>query len=161
MEFGGANSVSESEKRAVIANKSKFIIAHSSTGYLQGLEEVLKDPSIQLQLRDTQFARETLIFDEFQRTLNADDDRAWYGPSEVVKAAELGAVKYLMITDTLFRSDDLSVRKHYIDLGEQVKQTGGEVLIFSSLHELGEQLNQLTGVAVLLTYPVPDLDDEE
>lgn len=160
-ETSASTSSASTPASVLLANKSKFIVVHSSTGYLQGLEEVLKDASIQSQLRDTQFAREAIIFDEFQRTLNNDDDKAWYGPTEVTKAVEMGAVKYLLITDTLFRSDDLAIRKHYIDLGEQVKQTGGEVLIFSSLHESGEQLNQLTGVAVLLNYPVADLDDEE
>lgn len=149
------------DNKVVFQNKSKFIVVHSSTGYLQGLEEALKDPSIQSQLRDTQFAQEALIFEEFQHVLNADDDKAWYGPTEAAKAVELGAVKYLMITDTLFRSDDISVRKHYIKMSEDVKQNGGQVLIFSSLHESGEQLNQLTGVAVLLNYPVADLDEDE
>ncbi|KAL7666628.1 Protein DOM34 [[Candida] zeylanoides] len=155
-EGGGAAAAA-----AILANKAKFVVAHSSTGYLQGLEEAMREPSLQARLRDTQFAREAAVFDEFERTLNADDDRAWYGPREAARAAELGAVKYLMITDTLFRSDDVGVRRHYIRLAEQVRRTGGEVLVFSSLHESGEQLNQLTGVAVLLSYPVADLDEEE
>ena len=155
------NQAIQEENKLVIQNKSKFMVVHSSTGYLQGLEEILKDPSIQKQLSNTKFAREGAIFEEFQRVLNNDDDRAWYGPLEATKAVELGAIKYFMITDTLFRSDDIAVRKHYIKLTEEVKRQGGEVLIFSSLHESGEQLDQLTGVAVLLNYPVADLDEDE
>lgn len=154
------NAVKEDDK-AILKNKSKFVVCHSSTGYLQGLEEVLKDKSVQKRLNDTKFAREVLIFEEFQKSLNDDDDKAWYGPAEVRKAVELGSVKYFLITDTLFRSDDIAVRKHYIQLTEDVKNQGGEVLIFSSLHESGEQLDQLTGVAVITKYPVPDLDEEE
>lgn len=33
--------------------------------------------------------------------------------------------------------------------------------MFSSLHESGIQLDQLTGIAALLKYPVPDLDDSD
>lgn len=149
------------DNKLIMKNKSKFLVVHSSTGYLQGLEEVLKDPSVQKRLNDTKYAREVNIFDEFQKSLNDDDDKAWYGPSEVAKAVEIGAVKYLLLTDTLFRSDDISVRKHYIKLSDEVKSQGGEVLIFSSLHESGEQLDQLTGVASILKYPVADLDEEE
>lgn len=149
------------DNKLIMKNKSKFLVVHSSTGYLQGLEEVLKDPSVQKRLNDTKYAREVNIFDEFQKSLNEDDDKAWYGPSEVAKAVEIGAVKYLLLTDTLFRSDDISVRKHYIKLSDEVKSQGGEVLIFSSLHESGEQLDQLTGVASILKYPVADLDEEE
>lgn len=142
------------ENKQVIQNKTKFIIAHSLTGYLQGLEEVLRDSKVQSQLLDTKYAREALVFEEFQRVLNDDDGRAWYGPEECEKAVEMGAVKYLLLTDTLFRSDDIQTRKHYIKLAEDVKTTGGEALIFSSLHELGKQLDMLTGAAVLLNYPV-------
>ncbi|GME75996.1 unnamed protein product [[Candida] boidinii] len=64
-----------------------------------------------------------------------------------------------MITDTLFKSDDIPKRKKFIKLADKVKEDGGDVIIFSSLHDSGEQLNQLTGVAVILNYPVPDLED--
>lgn len=142
------------ENKTVIQNKSKFIIAHSLTGYLQGLEEVLRDGKVQSKLLDTKFAREAMVFEEFQRVLNEDDGRAWYGPEECTKAVEMGAVRYLLLTDTLFRSDDINTRKHYIKMSEDVRATGGEPLIFSSLHELGKQLDMLTGEAVLLNYPV-------
>lgn len=150
------------DNKAVIKNKSKFLVVHSSTGYLQGLEEVLKDPSVQRSLNDTKFAREAAVFEEFQKVLNEDDDRAWYGPKEVAKAVEMGAVKYLLLTDSLFRSDDIAVRKHYISLSDDTKSQGGEVFIFSTLHDSGEQLDQLTGAAVLLKYPLDlESDDEE
>lgn len=146
------------DNKSVLKNKSKFIVAHLSTGYLQGLEEVLKDPSVQRMLTDTKFAKEAAVFEEFQRVLNEDDGRAWYGPDEVATAVDMGAVRHLMLTDALFRSDDIAVRKHYIALSDSVKANGGQVHIFSSLHDSGEQLSQLTGVAALLRYPV-DLDD--
>lgn len=45
---------------------------------------------------------------------------------------------------------------------DQVKSFGGSVVIFSSLHESGRQLNGLGGVAALLTYPLDlDLVEEE
>lgn len=147
------------DNKTILKNKSKFLVVHSSTGYLQGLEEVLKDPTVQKNLTDTKFAKEAAIFDEFQKVLNLDDGRAWYGPKETAKAVEMGAVKSLLLTDALFRSDDIAVRKHYISLSDQVKAQGGDVYIFSTLHESGEQLNQLTGSAVLLKYPL-DLEED-
>ena len=35
----------------------------------------------------------------------------------------------------------------------------GEVRILSSLHESGQYLDRLTGVAALLRFPMPELDD--
>lgn len=36
-------------------------------------------------------------------------------------------------------------------------------MIFSSIHESGKQLDQLTGVAAILKFPLPEIesDDEE
>jgi protein pelota len=67
----------------------------------------------------------------------------------VQKAAEQGAVSTLMITDTLFRSNDVALRKKYIALVELTESNGGTVLQFSSLHTSGEQLSQLTGICEL------------
>lgn len=146
--------------KALQLNKSKFVITHSSTGYLQGLEEVLKSPDVQKKLSDTKFAKDVLVLDEFFKRLNDDDGRAWYGPQECSKAIAMGAVKNLLITDTLFRSDDLNQRQKYIELSDIVRSTGGEVNIFSTLHDSGKQIDQVTGVAVILNYPIPDLDED-
>ena len=97
---------------------------------------------------------------QLQRALNDDDGRAWYGLEEITKALNMDAVRYLMVSDALFRSDDIEERRHYIDLTEQAKPRCQGVH-FSSLHESGEQLNQLTGIAALLKYPIPDLDDSD
>jgi len=145
----------------ILDNKNKILVTHSSTGYLQGLEEVLADPQLQKKLSDTKFLEESEALLRFQRALNDDDGRAWYGLEEITKALNLDAVRYLMVSDELFRSDDIETRKQYIDLTERAKQMGAKVYIFSSLHELGIQLNQLTGVAALLKYPIPDLDDSD
>jgi protein pelota len=44
---------------------------------------------------------------------------------------------------------------------EEVKKGGGEVLIFSSIHESGKQLDQLTGVAAILSFPMPDIESDD
>jgi protein pelota len=44
---------------------------------------------------------------------------------------------------------------------ESVRSRGGESLIFSSMHESGQQLNLLTGIAAILTYPLEIVEMEE
>lgn len=151
----------KNDDKILFKNKSKFVVSSCSSGYLQGLQEALKDPTLQRQLADTKYAKEIQVFEEFEKNLNEDNDKSWYGVSECEKAIDLGAVKYLLITDSLFRNDDIQTRKFFIDLTDKVRYSNGEVFIFSSLHESGEQLDALTGVACVLNYPVPDLDEEE
>jgi len=62
--------------------------------------------------------------------------------------------RLLQSLTVLFRASDPKERKKYVELVEAVRNKGAEVLIFSSMHESGQQLNQLTGVAAILTFPL-------
>lgn len=148
------------KNKTILANTSKILVAHCSTGYLQGITEVLKNPAYASKLRDAKNSKEAVILDEFLQHLNDDDYKAWYGEAEITKACELGAIDTLLITDTLLRSDDINIRKKSLSLISRVEQSGGKVFIFSSLHDSGEELDKLTGLACILKYPLPDLDED-
>ncbi|KAG8936748.1 Translation factor pelota [Tulasnella sp. 418] len=105
-------------------------------------------------MKETKFAREGIMLDKFFKMLANDELRAWYGPDHVQLASDRGAIGTLLIADELFRSSDVVQRKKYVALVDDVRSKGGEVLIFSSMHESGQQLNQLTGIAAILTFPL-------
>ncbi|RCH84293.1 hypothetical protein CU098_004607, partial [Rhizopus stolonifer] len=147
--------------KTVLENKSKFILIHCSSGHKHALTEVMQDPSVQAKLADTKAAREVQALDKFYEMMNMDPDRAFYGYDHVAKANDRGAVGTLLVTDELFRSADITTRKKYVALVEQVRAQNGQVYVFSSMHPSGEQLNQLTGVAAILTFPIPDIDELE
>lgn len=156
------NQYAEEERnKTIMDNKSMFLIAHCSTGYLQGISEVLKNPLYASKLSDTKYAKDAVIMDEFMDHLNKDDFKAWYGEAEVEKASEMGAIKYLLITDTMLHNDDIKKRKKFLELLGKVEQNGGKGVVFSTLHSLGEELDRMTGVACILNYPLPELDEEE
>jgi protein pelota len=144
----------------LIENRSKVVLAHSSSGHKHALSEILQDATIQAKLSDTKYAREVEALSQFYKTLSADSAKAFYGYEYVEKAAEFGAVETLMVSDALFRSADIQERKKYIRLVDQVRQLGAKVLIFSSLHTSGEQLTQLTGIAAILHYGMPELEEQ-
>lgn len=164
--------------------------------------------------------------------------RAWYGEGHVLKAAERGAISKLLVSDELFRyvapralvlclsvswapdrhcspaarpnsAPSVARRRMFVKLVEDVKAYGGEVLMFSSMHESGQresrwhfnpwtrrrlraapgcgraaafhpvlarqsaltgslapspaELNQLTGIAALLSFPldIEVIEEEE
>ncbi|GFP90999.1 protein pelota 1 [Phtheirospermum japonicum] len=78
--------------------------------------------------------------------LELDPERACYGPKHVEVAHERMAVQTLLITDELFRSADIPTRQKYVNLVDSVKAS---------------ELTQLTGVAAILRFPLPDLEDIE
>uniref|UniRef100_A0A7E4W5V8 ERF1_1 domain-containing protein n=1 Tax=Panagrellus redivivus TaxID=6233 RepID=A0A7E4W5V8_PANRE len=104
---------------------------------------------------------ETAALGKFMDLFNNDPSRAFYGDKHVFMANEHNAIDTLMISDTLFRSNDNEKRKEYIQFVDNVKKTNAKVLIFSSLHESGRQLNMMTGIAAILRYPLPELEDED
>jgi len=142
--------------------RRRFLKIHCNSPHLHSLMEVLRSPEVSAQLKDTKFAREGQLLDRFLRMLNTDELRAWYGEQHVSLAVERGAVGTLLISDGLFRNADPKRRKKFVQLVEDVRKTGGEAAIFSSMHESGRQLNGLTGIAAILTYPLDvELVEEE
>ena len=150
----------KTENRTLFDHKSKIVLAHASSGHKHALGEILQDPGIQQQLATTKYAQEVQSLAQFYKILGEDPCKAFYGYDYVIKAAEQGAIHTLMMTDDLFRSHDVKERKKYIQLVELVKSFGGQALIFSSLHTSGEQLVQLTGIAAILNFPMPDLEEQ-
>jgi protein pelota len=54
---------------------------------------------------------------------------------------------------------DKQTRMQWVAVVEAVKDANGTVHIFSSMHVSGEQLQQLSGVAALLRFPLPEIED--
>uniref|UniRef100_A0AC34Q5B5 Protein pelota homolog n=1 Tax=Panagrolaimus sp. JU765 TaxID=591449 RepID=A0AC34Q5B5_9BILA len=150
-------------KRFSSTDKSKFLTIHASSGFKHALKEILADPAVMSRLADTKAQAEIKVLNQFLELLNIDSSRAFYGFKHVSQANEKCAIDTLMLSDALFRSTDVIQRKQYIELVESVKNKGGTVLIFSSMHVSGEQLNQITGVAAILRFSLPEIenDDEE
>ncbi|KAK9817970.1 hypothetical protein WJX72_005116 [[Myrmecia] bisecta] len=147
--------------RPLILNKQKVVLAPASTAYKHSLKEVLANPGIAAQIKDTKAAREVQVLQDFYAMLANDSARAFYGPGHVQAAHELGAIQTLLISDSLFRINDVGKRRKYVALVDEVQEGGGEALVFSGMHVSGEQLNQLTGIAAILRFPLPDLEDQE
>eukprot|EP01087_Luapelamoeba_hula_P014034 TRINITY_DN4051_c0_g1_i1.p1 TRINITY_DN4051_c0_g1~~TRINITY_DN4051_c0_g1_i1.p1 ORF type:complete len:460 (-),score=122.06 TRINITY_DN4051_c0_g1_i1:26-1405(-) len=146
--------------KSIKDNKGKFILAHSSSGEKHALNEVLADPSLVDRLSETKAAGEVDALNRFYAMLRTEPDRAFYGLADVMQAQEKLAIQDLLLTDELFRSADIAKRRKYIELTESVKSSGGNALIFSTLHVSGEQLKQLGGIAAILRFPLPEIDEE-
>lgn len=162
-----ANAKTDKSLLDLIKRKA-FVVVHSSSGHLHSLNEVLKSSEVMARLKDTKYARETALMDDFFALLRNDDGRAWYGPRECETAVEKGAVGkgggVLMISNALFRSQDVATRRRWVKLVDQVREVeGGEVRVLSSDHESGKRLEGLGGIATILTFPIEDMEevDEE
>lgn len=144
-----------------------LVVVHSASGYTNSLSEVLQSPAVKTILADTKYARETKLMDDFLEQLRKETNKATYGPREVEHAVEQGAVGrgggVLIVSNRLFRSQDIAERKRWVSLVDRVRDVeGGDVRILSSDHESGKRLEGLGGIAALLTFPLiePDFDSD-
>nr|CAG4651871.1 EOG090X07BV [Triops cancriformis] len=134
----------KTDNRVLLDNKPKFIY-----------------PAIASRLADTKAAAEVRALETFYGLLQNEPNRAFYGVKHVELANESEAIDTLLISDNLFRSQNLNERKRYVALVDGVRNSGGTVRIFSSLHVSGEQLALLSGVAAMLRFPMPELEEED
>ncbi|XP_068660995.1 protein PELOTA 1 [Aristolochia californica] len=147
--------------RSIIENKSHIVLSHATSGYKHSLKDVLDAPHVMNLIKDTKAAQEVRTLKDFFNMLSSDPDRACYGPKHVEVANERMAIQTLLITDDQFRNSNTETRQKYVDLLKSVKALGGSAHVFSTMHASGEQLAQLTGIAAILRFPLPDLDDIE
>nr|XP_033802339.1 protein pelota homolog isoform X2 [Geotrypetes seraphini] len=127
------------DNKLLLENRSKFVQVHSSSGHKYSLKEVLSDPSVTSRLADTKAAGEVKVLEDFYKMLQQEPDRAFYGIKHVEKANEALAIDTLLISDDLFRHQDIPTRSRYVRLVDSVRDNAGTVRIFSSLHVSGER----------------------
>ncbi|KAL6337297.1 hypothetical protein AAG906_036611 [Vitis piasezkii] len=140
-------------------NKERVVVVNTSGKAT--LKAVLQEPEVMKLIRGKNGAVEITAWKDLCDMLSNDSSRACYGSKSVEKANELMAIDTLFISDELYRSANHGSRHKYTDLVKSVKKAGGKALVYSHNHVMGEQLGQLTGIAAILRFPLPDLDDME
>jgi protein pelota len=120
----------------------------------RGVHEVLKRGAVEDVQKETRIAEESDYIDELMDRI-ADGSKAAYGPEEVEKAAEYGAIEQLLVLDSDLREQRAGEGDWDIDVDhviETTEQKGGDVTVFSSEFDPGQQLSNLGGIAALLRY---------
>lgn len=103
-------------------------------------------------LKKLRIAEETEVVEEVLRRLGKDEGTVAYGFEQVKRAAALGAVERLVLTDKLLRESDDDKRLLLEEVMETVEKKGGITTVVSGEHEAGNQLSGLGGVAALLRF---------
>ena len=124
----------------------------------RGVHEVLARGTLDDVREKTRIAEEARLIDELTDRI-AEGAKAAYGPEQVAKAAEFGAVEELLVVDQRLRIERGSVPDAESEWDEDVdeivrnvERQGGEVTVFSSEFEPGQRLKNLGGIAALLRY---------
>ena len=124
------------------------IIESTGSGGRVGIHEVLKKGTVEKLTVENRVASEMGAVNNFLEEIAKNSSKVTYGIKQTSDAINLGAVDKLLVLDNVVAKDNLS---QLMDMVENMK---GEVMIISSQHEGGKQLESLGGIAAVLRYPI-------
>ena len=134
------------EKHKDLAKKS--IIESTGSGGRVGISEVLKKGTVEKLTSENRVAIEMGAIEKLLTQIGKNSSKIVYGLKETKNAINLGAVSELLVLDTKVASENMG------DLMDMVENMKGEVMVISSEHDGGKQLESLGGMAAILRYEI-------
>ena len=125
---------------------SKSIIESTGTGGRVGIHEVLKKGTVEKLTVENRVASEMGAINGLLEEIAQNSSKVAYGLDETTDAINLGAVERLFILDKMVATNNLG---HQMDM---VENMNGDVMVISSEHDGGKQLESLGGIAAILRY---------
>ena len=126
----------------------KVIVENTGTGGRVGIGEVLKKGTVEKITAENRISHEMMNIEEVLKEIAKSSDKVVYGKNETINAANAGAVEKLLILDKLISNRDVEKAMNIVE------DMNGEIMIISSEHDGGKQLESLGAIAALLRYPV-------
>ncbi len=124
------------------------IVEATGSGGRNGISEVLKKGTVEKLTAENRVALEMGAVNNLLTQIAKNSSKIAYGLKETKNAINLGAVSELLILDTKVASEDMG------DAMDMVENMKGEVMVVSSEHEGGKQLESLGGMAAILRYEI-------
>ena len=134
------------DKHSDLAKMS--IVEPTGSGGRNGISEVLKKGTVEKLTSENRVAQEMGAINKLLTEIGKNSSKIAYGVKETQNAINLGAVEQLLILDTKVASENMG---EAMDMVENMK---GDVMVISSEHEGGKQLESLGGMAAILRYQI-------
>ena len=100
------------------------------------------------KIEGTRYATESKLIVKFWEELDENPDKVHFGFKAVSKCLKRNNIDCFLVSDAKLRSSDVLERAKFIKMMDSVRRINGcRYYIFSSLHESGESLDSLGGVA--------------
>ena len=125
----------------------KLYVYHTGQSGMVGINELMKAGMGADILRESSVGAEIEAVEQLMTEI-AKDGLGTYGPEEVRNASVSGAVDKLLILDSKVRENDLD------DIVRAVESQKGSIIIVSSQHDGGKELQALGGLGALLRYKI-------
>jgi len=132
--------------------KKKITLATCSSVDKTVINEILKRNEVREILKQDRIAKEANLVESLLIEISKNN-LAVYGLKETEQAANIGAVKILLITSSLIKkSREENNYQTLEDIMKITEKTKGEVHIINSDNDAGKKLDGLGGIASILKY---------
>lgn len=126
--------------------KGRCVQGTSSVTGETGIYEVIKRGFVDQIAKSSEISRETKDIEKFMEALGKDSHLVTYGIAEVKKAATIGAIEKVMVSDSIIKQEDIQ------EILTAIEKSSGKVEVIGSTHEAGEKLIGLGGIICFLRY---------
>ena len=140
--FAKESFLSFAQNRGEMGRYIMETIGHAG---MAGVKEAMNRGIVERIVEASTLARESRQGEELLQTI-AKDEAGTYGEDEVARAIELGAAERVLVASNLLHEKE--------ELLEKAEQMGAEVHAISDIHESGEKLTALGGIAAFLRYRI-------
>jgi protein pelota len=140
--------------RAGIKDLPSVVAESTNSIGIPGAKEILFRGVISSAIEGIRLEEETQLVESIIEHIAKDDGLAAYGPDEVAKAVQYGAVENLLITDKRLREGEPKERNWIDRLVRDTEKTRGNFHIVSTEHPAGDQLQNFGGIAAILRFRI-------
>jgi protein pelota len=133
-----------------LKNKSNFVKINYSNK--NGIKELINSGEAQKSIEKTQYYEQQLVINKLMENISKSK-KSTYGFKFVKKAINKGAVFELIISTNFIKK--IKENNSFKELDKLIKlsnDSGANLNIVNSKSELGEQVDNLTGIAAILRY---------
>jgi len=132
--------------------KKIIIQATSSSATKNAIDEVLRRDEVKQALQQDRISKEMKFVEELLNEIK-NEDLAVYGIKDCENAANAGAVKVLLVSDSLIqKTREQNKFGRLNSIMKVADDTKAEVIIVSSEHDGGRKLGGLGGIGAILRY---------
>jgi protein pelota len=140
--------------KAGIKNLPSVVSESTNSIGVPGAKEILFRGVISKAVEGIKLETETQLVESIIEHIAKDDGLGAYGPDEVKKAVQYGAVENLLVTDKRLREGDDKYRRWMDQLIRDTEKARGTFHLVSTDHPAGDQLQNLGGIAAVLRFRI-------
>ncbi len=128
----------------------KVITETTSTGSEKAFRELILKQGFSKIVKESHYIKEEREIENLLSEISKNSGKAEYGFDEVEKVVSSGAVKTLLISEHLIKSQFKKISK----IISRAEESGAEVLILNPKKDAGKKLEGLGGIAAILRYKI-------